>query len=490
MASHRLEPVSVFLLIGGDWIRGSGDELVHVNPAHTSEVVSVVRRATEADLQAAVHAAERARSSWRATSWHERAGVLHRAADLLDQRADGLGVELTCEEGKTLREGVGEIHRAARIFRYFAGEADHEIGEVYASSRAGETILSVRNSVGVIAVITPWNFPIAIPAWKIAPALAYGNTVVWKPSELVPLLAYRLAQALVDAGLPGGVLNLVIGPGSSIGRSLTQHSGVDGVTFTGSTPIGRSIVADCGRAAKPVQAEMGGKNVAIVLADASIPDAAEQVVRGAMESTGQKCTATSRLVVEESIADRLLEEVSRRIETWRVGDGLAPDVDMGPAVSAQAQTDIFAAVDSAIREGARVVAKGTTQLGRGNSFFVTPNVLAVADASAGIWRDEVFGPVLTVLRAGSWPECADVANATPYGLTASLFTNDLGKIMDAIDRLEVGIVHVNSETTGAEPHVPFGGSKASGYGPREQGRAAREFFSRTKTVYLRPIVTA
>jgi alpha-ketoglutaric semialdehyde dehydrogenase len=475
-------------LIDGDWRSGSGTEQRTVNPARPEEVLAVYRAATEDEADAAVAAARRAAPGWADTPMHERAQILRRAADLLDSRAEQLGEELTREEGKTLPEGIGEVRRAAEILRYHAGEADRDAGEIFSSPRRGESILVVRRPVGVVTVITPWNFPIAIPAWKIAPALIYGNTVVWKPASLVPLLAYRFTEALAEAGLPPGVLSLVL-TGGRVGQRLVEDPRVDAVTFTGSTDIGRQLMVTCAQLLKPIQTEMGGKNAAVVLRDAPLELAAEQVVLGAMRSTGQKCTATSRLIVDEAVADDFLDLVCSRVGALRVGDGLQPGVEMGPAASADARKDILDAIEQARSEGAQVLVGGAPYADGtlAEGWFVPPTVLALPDRRPEVWREEVFGPVLSVLRAPDARTAVELANDSRFGLSGAVFSNDLGAVLDAVDHFDAGVLHVNSETAGADPHVPFGGMKQSGSGAREQGRAAREFFTHSKTVYLRPL---
>lgn len=477
---------SVALLshIDGTWIDGTAGHTVDHNPAHPDEVVAIGGLVGTADLDAAVDAAQRAATSWARTPMHARAAVLTRAAELVERSAEAWGRELTREEGKTLAEGIGEVRRAAQILRYHGGAADREAGTMYASSRAGEQILVTRKPIGVVAAITPFNFPIAIPAWKIAPALVYGNTVVWKPASSVPLLAMRLAQALTEAGLPAGVLNLLIADGS-VGNALASHLGIDAITFTGSTGVGRGIAATAAARGVPVQAEMGGKNAAVVLADADLNLAVEQVMLGAFRSAGQKCTATSRLVLDQAIAEKFLTELAIRVKGLEVGDPLQPSVDIGPLISKSAQTRVQQYVRDAVADGARIVATAEGwQSGVADGHFVAPTVLEVPSCEAAIWSEELFGPVLAVQRASGVEQAFALANAGEYGLSAAVFTQDLGRALRAIDDLDVGVLHVNSESAGADPHVPFGGVKRSGYGPKEQGAAAREFFTRTTTVYL------
>ncbi|MBE1591768.1 aldehyde dehydrogenase family protein [Nonomuraea angiospora] len=473
--------LAVLNLIGGRWVEGDGEEFADTNPARPSEVVARGRFASAAEVERAVAAARAAAPGWAATPHHARAAVLVAAADLVDAAADEWGAELAREEGKTLPEAVAEVRGSARILRYYAGEADRESGEIFASPRPGENVLVVRKPIGVAGLITPFNFPIVIPAWKIAPALSYGNTVVWKPSSLVPLLAYRLAQALTSAGLPDGVLNLVYGEAEA-GSAIVDHPGVDAISFTGSTAVGRAVIARCGELGKPVQTEMGGKNASVVLADADLDHAAEQVCLGAFRSTGQKCTATSRLVVASQVADELLERVTARAARLVVGDPLSPEVEMGPLVSSAARDRVTSGVARAVDEGAKPLAGSSPYDGEG--WFVPPTVLDLPGTGVDFWRTELFGPVVGVVRASGTEEALELANLSDHGLSAAIFTRDLGVALRAVERLDVGVLHINSESAGTFPYVPFGGVKQSGFGPKEQGRAAREFFTHTMTVYL------
>ncbi|MEV7392759.1 aldehyde dehydrogenase family protein [Streptomyces sp. NPDC091215] len=473
-------------LVAGEWRSGDGDELVDVNPARPRETVAVGRQAQDRDLDQAVAAARDAFPRWAATPHHVRGRVLDGAAGILDAHAAEWGTELSWEEGKTRAEGIGEVRRAAEILRYYASEASRPVGEVFASPRPAEQIQVIHRPVGVVAVVTPFNFPVAIPAWKIAPALGHGNTVVWKPASMVPLLAVRLAEALVGAGLPEGVLSLLIG-GGALGGRLVEHPGVDAVTFTGSTSVGRSLIAACGRLARPVQTEMGGKNAAVVLADADLGLAAGEVLAGAFRSAGQKCTATSRLVVQEPVADEFLALLVKRVAALRVGDPLEQATEMGPVISLDARNEIQRAVDAGTsRAGVDLLTGGRPyDDDRTDGAFLAPTVVALAGDDP-LWRDELFGPVLSVRRAPDVQEAFRLADDGEFGLSAAVFTDDLRSVAAATEQLDVGVLHINSETAGADPHVPFGGSKQSAYGPKEQGRAAREFFTRTKTVYVRP----
>ncbi|MEV0199479.1 aldehyde dehydrogenase family protein [Nonomuraea sp. NPDC050691] len=423
-------------LVNGRWIEGSGAEFADTNPAAPGEIVARGRAASPDEVELAVGAARDAAPAWRATPHHERAAVLARAAVLIDAAAEEWGRELSREEGKTLPEAVAEVRGSARILRYYAAEADRESGEIYASPRPGENLLVMRRPVGVAGLITPSNFPIAIPAWKIGPALTYGNTVVWKP--------------------------------------------------TGSTEVGRAVIARCGELAKPVQTEMGGKNAAVVLADADLDHAAVQVCLGAFRSTGQKCTATSRLVVEEAVAADLLRKVAAKAEELVVGDPVEDGVETGPLVSAAARERVAAGVLRAVKDGAEPLAGGRpySQGRLAEGWFTPPTVLALPGTHLDVWSTELFGPVVGAVRASGPEEALRLANHSEHGLSAAIFTRDLGAAPRAVDDLDVGVLHVNSESAGTFPWVPFGGSKLSGFGPREQGRAAREFFTQTVTVYL------
>lgn len=479
-------PVPIRHLIGGEWSSGGGDDVRSLNPAHPELVVAEGGSALASDVDSAVAAAVRAAPSWAATPIHQRGVVLLKAADVVERNRDAWGLELAVEEGKTRLEGVGEVLRAAQILRYYGSAGDRQTGDVFASPRVGEHILVTRKPLGVVAVISPFNFPIAIPAWKIAPALAYGNTVVWKPASAVPLLAMRLAQALVEAGLPPGVLNLLIG-GSRIGDAIVGHTDIDAITFTGSTGIGRRIASTGAARGVHVQAEMGGKNAAVVLDDADVDLAVEQVMLGAFRSTGQKCTATSRLIVTDGVAERFLGALTARAKALRVGDPTDDSTQMGPVVDGSAYEAISVGIAAAVQQGATVTAGGGPysegRLAEGH--FIAPTILELNAGPADVWTDELFGPVLAVKRAADTDEAFTLANDSEFGLSAALFTQDLTRVMQAVDEIDVGVLHVNSESAGADPHVPFGGAKKSGLGPKEQGTAAREFFTHTTTVYLR-----
>jgi alpha-ketoglutaric semialdehyde dehydrogenase len=468
-------------LVGGRRLEGD-DVVPDINPAAPDESVASVALAGPEIAREAVEAAAGAFAPWRDTPPPARGDVLRRAADLVDERAETIGRDLAREEGKTLPEAVGETRRAAAILRYYAGQTLEPDGETYPSHSALTFLYARREPLGVVTAITPWNFPIAIPAWKIAPALAYGNTVVWKPAEIVPLTSTHFAGALVDAGLPDGVLNLVLGRGSVVGDTLVAHERVDAVTFTGSNPVGRAIERTATEAGKKVQLELGGKNPAVVLADADLELAAEQIARGAFLSAGQKCTATSRVIVEQRVLQELGERVAALARSWPVGDPLDETTKVGPLASKSQLETVSGYLDVAESESARVLAGGGRPDGAG--YFVEPTVLADLPATSRVVREEIFGPVAALLPADSYEEAVALANDTPFGLTAALFTRDLAKALRFSRDIRAGVVKVNQESAGLEFQVPFGGMRASSSGSREQGKVARDFFTQWKTVYL------
>ncbi len=468
-------------LIGGDWV--AGPLAVSDNPARPDEPVGQYALGDASTADAAVTAAAAALDGWRATPFAQRAKVLETAATMLEAASDEIATLCTLEEGKTLAESKGEAMLAAETFRFHAGMAKTSTERIFPTGTPGETIRTVRVPLGVVGVITPWNFPIQIPAWKIAPALAAGNTVVWKPASNTPLTSVAIARVLAEAGVPAGVLNLILGPGS-MGGALVNDDRVDGVTFTGSVPVGfgirDAVTARNGR----VQLELGGHNPAMVFDDCDLDLAVPSLVGGAMGATGQKCTATRRIIAVGSIYDELVERMASAVEALNVGDGMNAGVGIGPLVSTGARAEVAEALDLAEREGAEVLARNVSAPD-GPCFFA-PTLLA-GSTDLSISRDEVFGPISTVLRVDTEDEAFALANATEFGLSASVFTNDMWRIDRAVHELQAGIVKVNAPTTGSELHAPFGGEKSSSaHAPREQGDTAVDFFTRTRTAYLRP----
>jgi len=469
--------------VGGQWLDGL--RTAHdLNPAHPSERVSDVLQADAGLAADAVEAAAKAFPNWRSMPAPARGDILRKAADLLEQRAGEVGRDLTREEGKTLAEGVGETRRAVQILRYYAGQTLEPDGETYPSHSPATFLYARREPVGVVSAITPWNFPMAIPAWKIAPALAYGNSVVWKPAELVPLTAVHLLQALVDAGLPEGVLNLVLGKGSEVGDVLVTHEAVQAITFTGSNVVGRAMQRKAIEHGKKVQLELGGKNPAVVLDDADLDLAAEHVARGAFLSAGQKCTATSRVIVQQAVLGAFQERLAGLAQSWKLGDPLESDTRVGPLVSDDQLQTVSGYLEVARGEGARVLAGGGRAEDLGDGYYIRPTVLTDLPPDSRVVREEIFGPVAALLPATSYADAVRLANDTRYGLSASVFTNDLTRALRFADDIHAGVVKVNQESAGIEFHVPFGGMQESSSGSREQGRAAREFFTQWKTVYM------
>jgi len=453
-----------------------------LNPSDTREVVARTPDGGEAEVNAAVAAAKAAFPAWSDASPEVRSDVLDRAGTLVMERREALGRLLSREEGKTLAEGIGETVRAGRILKYFAGEALRLHGQNLASVRPGVEIQTYRQPVGVYGLITPWNFPIAIPAWKAAPALAFGNTVVMKPAGLTPATAEALVAILHEAGLPRGVLNLVIGRGR-VGQAIVDHPDVDGLSFTGSQGVGAGVAAGAVKRQARVQLEMGGKNPLIVLDDCDLERAVQIALDGSFFATGQRCTASSRLIVQDGIHDRFVAALAERVAALGVGDALDPETQMGPAVSEDQMETSYRYIDIARAEGGRVVTGGERLTLDKPGWYVQPTLIADTGADMRINNEEVFGPVASTIRVRSYDEALAVANGVEFGLSAGIVTRSLKHARDFQRRARAGMVMVNLPTAGVDYHVPFGGSKSSSYGAREQGFAAAEFFTQTKTAY-------
>jgi alpha-ketoglutaric semialdehyde dehydrogenase len=470
--------------IGGAWVEADRWQ-PNINPSDTSDVIGEFARASRAEAEQAIAAAREAFPSWSRSSPQVRHDVLRRAGDEILARKDELGRLLAREEGKTLAEGIGETVRAAQIFLFFAGECLRAGGEKLASVRPGVEVDITREPVGVVALITPWNFPIAIPAWKIAPALAYGNTVVFKPAELVPGCAHALAEIIAGAGIPAGVFNLVMGSGREVGQAFLDHPCVSAVSFTGSVATGRQVAAACVAASpiKKVQLEMGGKNPLVVLDDADLKVAVEAAVNGAFFSTGQRCTASSRLIVTEGIHDRFVAAMCERMRTLKVGNALEAGTDIGPVVDdGQLQQDLdYLRIGQ--DEGAKLAAGGELVDLPTRGFYLSPALFTEASNDMRIAREEIFGPVAATIRVKDYEEALHVANDTDFGLAAGICTTSLKHATHFKRNSEAGMVMVNLPTAGVDYHVPFGGRKGSSYGPREQGVYAREFYTVVKTSY-------
>ena len=480
---------TVLNLIGGKWVPSeSGQTFGRKSPADVTKSVGEFQLSTKDDVKRAVEAAGQAFQGWRNTPGPERGKILYRAAELIERDSEDFAIAMTIEEGKTLVESRSETRRGISILRFFAGQASRLNGKTYRSENQRTFIYTVREPLGVAALMTPWNFPTAIPLWKIAPALASGNTVVFKPASLTPLNASRIVQVLEQAGLPPGVLNFVTGPGSTVGEALAVRDDVAAVSFTGSYEVGHAIHVARANADKMarVQLEMGGKNPTVILPDAKLDNAVEIVTKAAFGLTGQACTATSRVIVHESIKDAFLEKLVTRVKNLNVGDGLQPGVDMGPAVDeTQLEKDLeYVRIGS--DEGARILAGGgrLERPGMANGNFIEPTVFDEVTTDMRIAQEEIFGPVLSVLTAKNLEDAIEVANNTVFGLSAGLCTTDLASAHEFADKIQAGIVTINRSTVGAEPQIPFGGEKRSSTDTfREQGEEAIDFYTRIKTVY-------
>lgn len=469
--------------IGGEWVEGVATNR-NINPSNLDDVVGEYARADETQAQRAIDAAFDAQQTWQRSTAEERADAMDRIGTELLARREELGRLLSREEGKTLPEGIGEVTRAGRVFKFFAGEALRLGGERLPAIRAGVDVDVHREPEGVIGIITPWNFPIAIPAWKIAPALAYGNSVVFKPADLVPGSAWSLAEIIVRAGnLPAGVFNLVMGSGSQVGNAMVKSPKVRAVTFTGSTGTGRRIGLDCMERGAKVQLEMGGKNPLVILDDADLEVAVSVAINGSFYSTGQRCTGSSRLIVEDGIHDRFVAAMVGRMAALKVDDALKAETDMGPVVSQdQLDQDLFY-IESARSEGGRVAFGGELLRRATRGYYLSPALITDTHNSMRINREEVFGPVASVIRVKDYEEAVAVANDTAFGLSSGICTTSLKHATDYKRRSTAGMVMVNLPTAGVDYHAPFGGRRGSSYGPREQGSYAREFYTAVKTTY-------
>jgi aldehyde dehydrogenase (NAD+) len=471
-------------LIGGEWVSSaSGERTESRNPANLDEVLWTFPQAGPEDARRAVQAARDALPAWSRTPPPARGAILDQASRILEARQEQIARTLTREEGKTLAEARGEVTRARDIFRYYAGEGWRAGGEVYPSNTEGELLYSRREPLGVVSVITPWNFPIAIPAWKIAPALAYGNSVVFKPAQHGEGTALALVEALVEAGLPPGALNFITGPGEPLSEEIVGSPLLDGLSFTGSYEVGTQIYQRAIRNMTRVQLEMGGKNPMVVLDDAGLELAVDLAVKGGFGLTGQACTATSRVIVEQGIAGRFVEALKEAAKSLKVGSGLEGGVQMGPAVSRQQlQTDLKY-IEIGQAEGAKLVVGGGP--GGPEGYFIQPTVFDEVQPEMRIAQEEIFGPVIGVLRARDLEDAIEKANAIGFGLSAGIVTNDLRRAFTFANRVDAGVVKINEPTTGLALQAPFGGFKHSSANTfKEQGPAAIEFYTRTKTVYV------
>jgi len=473
--------------IAGEWVDGPGITK-NINPSNTNDVVGEYARADRAQTETAIAAAKAAFPAWSRSTPQERYDALNKIATEILARREELGKLLAREEGKTLPEGIGEVARAGQIFAFFAGEALRLTGEKGASVRPGIDVEVTREGLGVVGMITPWNFPIAIPAWKIAPALCYGNTVVFKPAELVPGSGHALSEIIARAGLPAGVFNLVVGPGSAVGQTLLEHPDVSAISFTGSVTTGRKIAQACvlSTPMKKFQLEMGGKNPLVVLDDADLKVAVEVAVNGSYFSTGQRCTASSRLIVTAGIHDRFVEALTERMKGLVVDDALKSGVHVGPVVDQSQLDQDLRYLKIGQDEGAKLHWGGELLNRETPGFYMQPALFTGVTNAMRIAREEIFGPVAGVIRAKDYEEALAIANDTEFGLAAGVCTSSLKYASHFKRNSEAGMVMVNLPTAGVDYHVPFGGRKGSSYGAREQGAYAREFYTTVKTAYTNP----
>jgi aldehyde dehydrogenase (NAD+) len=474
--------------VAGQWSDCKAKKtFANVNPANTNETVGLFQASGPDDIQEACEAAAKAQPAWAARPAPLRGEFLYKAAEIMESRLQKLSEEMTREEGKTLPEAKGEVKRAINILRYFGGEGPRQFCYQIPSERESVFCYTLRKPLGVVALITPWNFPSAIPAWKMAPALVAGNTVVIKPASLAPLSAYRIVEALYEAGLPAGVLNFVTGSGSSVGDALVEHPAIRAVSFTGSCKVGNALYEKVTKRRLRVQLEMGGKNPTIVLKDADLDYAASVLVNGAFFSTGQKCTACSRAIIEKDICADLVEKLVAKTKKLKVGNGLEPGIEIGPAVDAnQLETDLKY-IEIAKGDGARLLCGGNRLTGGiyDLGYFVEPTIFAGVTPDMRIAQEEVFGPVLALMVAHDFDHALRLANSVRFGLSASIVSRDLPRVHQFINGIEAGLITVNLPTAGVEYQLPFGGTKESSFGMREQGPAALDFYTETRTVYLK-----
>jgi aldehyde dehydrogenase (NAD+) len=473
--------------INGEWVESvSSRTIENINPADTTDVLGTIRQATRDEARSAVEAASEAFNEWRRTPAPTRGRIVGRAARLMEEHKEELAQLLTREEGKTISESRGELQRSINVAEFCAGESRRLNGETIQSELPSNFAYTIKQPLGVVACVTPWNFPVAIPVWKIAPALVAGNAVVFKPASLTPATAVRIVEIFEEAGIPKGVLNLILGSGSDAGDEIINHPAVKAVSFTGSNEVGIRLYEQVSRRGAKVQCEMGGKNPVIVLEDADLELAVESTAQGAFGSSGQRCTATSRAVVVQDIADRFVEALVKRADSMIIGKGSDPATEMGPSVDEGQFKTVLQYIDIGREDGAELKCGGVRAEGDGldKGYFVRPAVFDRVTHDMRIAREEIFGPVLSVLRVKDFDEAMQVANDSEYGLSSSIFTNDATRIFRFVDEIETGMTHINSPTTGGEAHIPFGGIKGTGIGDREQGSTALDFYTDLKVVYV------
>lgn len=471
--------------INGKWQASeSGETAESTNPANTSEVIGQYQMSTTNDFENAANAARNATKAWRKLSGDVRGNYLLKAASILEERTDDIALSMTKEMGKTLPEAKGETARGVAILRYYAGEGLRSIGDVIPSTDKDALMFTTRAPLGVVGIITPWNFPVAIPLWKMAPALIYGNTVVIKPASETAITCAKVIECLHEAGIPEGVVNMVTGSGSLIGNEMANHKEIDGISFTGSNQVGKHIAKTAVSNGKKYQLEMGGKNPVIVANDADLDLAVEATISGGLKSTGQKCTATSRVIVQNDIYEQFKEKLLEKTAEITVGDGVDSQTWMGPCVNQSQLDTVLSYIEKGKEEGADLLYGGNKVDGQ-NGYFVEPTVFDNVTPDMTIAREEIFGPVLALMRVESMEEAIELANDSEYGLSASIFTTNIGNMLSFIDDMDAGLVRVNAESAGVELQAPFGGMKQSSSHSREQGRAAIEFYTSIKTVFVK-----
>ncbi len=471
-------------LIDGNWYGRPTEK--NVNPSNINDVVGLYSEATADETKWAISAAENAFSGWSQSGILERHDILRKTSDEILARKEELGKLLSREEGKTIAEGIGEVVRASQIFDFFSAEALRLNGETIPSVRPGVSVDITREPVGVVGIITPWNFPIAIPAWKIAPALCYGNTIVFKPSEFTPGSAWELADILKRAGLPNGVLNLVMGQGPVVGQEILENPGISAVSFTGSVETGKQAAMTCAAQQKKLQLEMGGKNPLVILDDADIDLAVEVTINSAFYSTGQRCTAASRIIVTDPVHTTFVRALKARMETLVIGDALDARTDIGPVVNQIQLKKNSDYLQIGISEGATLLAGGTSPKQSTPGYYFTPSLFTDVSNGMRIAQEEIFGPIASVIRVSDYEEALSIANDTDFGLTAGICTSSLKYASHFKRNAKAGMVMINLPTAGVDFHVPFGGTKKSSYGTREQGTYAKEFYTNVKTSYTFP----
>lgn len=479
---------TILNFVDGSWEGSKSSEVEEsINPANFNEIVAYVQNSSKEDLDKAVESAARAQKQWKKLSGAERGSYLFKVADILETRMDEIAEMMTREMGKTLPEAKGETARGVAILRYYAGEGMRKVGDVIPSSDPSAFMFTTRSPLGVVGVITPWNFPVAIPIWKIAPALIYGNTVVFKPATEAAATAAKIIECFYEAKIPNGVINFVTGQGSVIGQGIADHPNIQGITFTGSDVVGKAVGQAALARGTKYQLEMGGKNPVIVAEDADLDLAVEATISGGLRSTGQKCTATSRVIVHRNVYEAFKEKLVSKVKQIKVGNGLDAGVWMGPSVSERQLNTVLHYIEKGKQEGAKLLFGGNrlSDDGRENGYFIEPTIFDEVDNHMTIAQEEIFGPVLALIKVDSMEAAVNIANDVKFGLSASIFTANIQKMLNFIENIEAGLVRINAESAGVELQAPFGGMKQSSSHSREQGQAAIEFYTAIKTVFVK-----